>query len=248
MKEKGSHFASSVAYALAAHALLFLFFAWIVTRNNLQVDASRVGLVEVQFSGADGEPGGGAPGSAGSPGRQLPKERPSAPVTARPVTPQPAPANTLAVAQSALSVAHTTAGAPPASGSAPGAEASASAGAGGSGAAGSEGSGTGPGSGSPGGPLATIADIDPVPLRPIAASYPASAKRLGQQGLVKVRADVDAQGLVVADQIGVSSGFASLDNAALDAVKNTRFLPAMKNGKSVASTILIPIRFTLSEN
>jgi len=96
--------------------------------------------------------------------------------------------------------------------------------------------------------VATLADIDAVPLKPIAASYPASARRLGQQGLVKIRADIDAQGSVAADQISVSSGFAALDNAALDAVKNARFLPAMRNGKPVPSTIVIPIRFALSAN
>jgi protein TonB len=94
---------------------------------------------------------------------------------------------------------------------------------------------------------ATIADIDPVPLQPIAAPYPPRARRLGQQGLVKIRAEIDDQGIVVAAQISVSSGFGDLDNAALDAVKNARFLPAKKNGRSVASIFVKPIRFRLQQ-
>ena len=94
-------------------------------------------------------------------------------------------------------------------------------------------------------PVATIADIDPVPIREITAAYPTSAKRLGQEGLVKIQADIDTSGTVVDSRVTRSSGFASLDNAALDAVKNTRFLPALKNGRAVEASIIIPIRFRL---
>jgi protein TonB len=103
-------------------------------------------------------------------------------------------------------------------------------------------------SGPPGEPPPTLSDIDPVPLQSISAPYPASARKLGQQGLVKVRADIDDQGIVTEDKISASSGFASLDNAALDAVKRTRFLPAVKNGRSVASSIIIRVRFQLTQN
>lgn len=72
------------------------------------------------------------------------------------------------------------------------------------------------------------------------------AKRLGQQGLVKIRADIDRNGKVTDCVVARSSGFASLDDAALDAVKNTRFMPAMKNGKPVDSILLVPIRFRLT--
>ena len=94
-------------------------------------------------------------------------------------------------------------------------------------------------------PVATIADIDPVPIREITAAYPSSAKRLGQEGLVKIQADIDRSGAVVDSRVTRSSGFASLDNAALDAVKNARFLPALKNGRTVEASIIIPIRFRL---
>jgi protein TonB len=107
------------------------------------------------------------------------------------------------------------------------------------------GSTDGPSAGLP----ATIADIDPVPLEPISApAYPPAARRLGQQGLVKVRVDVDDKGAIVSEQISLSSGFAPLDNAALDAVKNARFLPAKKNGKSILASVIVSIRFKLTSD
>jgi len=126
-----------------------------------------------------------------------------------------------------------------------GGSAGAAGGAGASVGGGAERSG-GPAGGFPAGLPVTIADIDPVPLVPIVAAYPPAAKRLGQQGLVKVRADVDDKGAVVSEQISLSSGFSWLDNAALDAVRNVRFLPARKNGKSILASIIVPIRFKLT--
>ena len=97
------------------------------------------------------------------------------------------------------------------------------------------------------GPPVSIADIDPVPLRALGVAYPSSARRLGQEGLVKVQADIDKDGMVTEGRVSMSSGFGSLDNAALDAVRKARFMPAMKNGRPVASKIIIPIRFHLKQ-
>jgi protein TonB len=93
-----------------------------------------------------------------------------------------------------------------------------------------------------------MADINPVSMWTIAASYPSSARLLGEEGLVKVETDINANGVVTACRVAVSSGFGSLDNAALDAVQRARFLPAMKNGRPVASKILVPIRFQLAQD
>jgi TonB family protein len=119
---------------------------------------------------------------------------------------------------------------------------------GGSGA-GEGGGGGGGANGSSGGSFpAAISDIDPTPLQKPTAPYPASARRLGQQGLVKIRADVDVQGFVVSCQVVASSGYDSLDKAAVQAVKSTRFMPAKKNGRTVASSIIIPVRFKLTQD
>ena len=58
---------------------------------------------------------------------------------------------------------------------------------------------------------------------------------------MKIQADINRSGAVVDSRVTRSSGFASLDNAALDAVKNTGFLPALKNGRTVEASIIIPI-------
>ncbi len=56
------------------------------------------------------------------------------------------------------------------------------------------------------------------------------------------------QGFVVSCQVVASSGYPSLDKAAVQAVKSTRFLPARKNGRTVASSIIIPVRFKLTQD
>ncbi len=83
-------------------------------------------------------------------------------------------------------------------------------------------------------------------MAPISPAYPSAARRLGQQGLVKIQADVSTDGIVISCLIVVSSGFASLDNAALEAVRSARFMPAVKNGRPVEALLIVPIRFRLT--
>jgi protein TonB len=42
-----------------------------------------------------------------------------------------------------------------------------------------------------------------------------------------------------------SSGYEILDRAAVDSVRGWAFLPAQKDGKPVASWVLLPVRFVL---
>ncbi|MGA2613468.1 MAG: TonB family protein [Spirochaetia bacterium] len=264
MKEKGGHFIPSVALALAAHALLFLVFTRLLTTGTPAVTRARIELVEVQLSGTGGQGGDGgssvprsaARRSAASASRTPP--RPAAAPAPRTLTlpqptppqlavPQPSPPPAQGAVEPGGQAAPTEAGAGAStgtSGAAPAGDGLGNAGPGGSGNGGAGESMSGPA----GEPPPTISDIDPVPLQSISAPYPASARKLGQQGLVKVRADIDDRGIVIEEAIRASSGFASLDNAALDAVKRTRFLPAVKNGKPVASSVVISVRFHLSED
>jgi len=259
MKEKGGHFLRAYALALAVHALLFLLFAGLI-RNAAVVPGGGVQPVEIQLSGPGDAGGSGGPGGSPGPARA---PRPPAPAPARAVS-LPAPAPTIPPKPAPTPQVPSTASPAPASSPAPspapapsdlpgasdwgdtvgGPPGTGGSGGGAPGSGGSGGSGVGSGSGPP----ATIADIDPTPIQPISAPYPAGAKRLGQQGLVKVRADIDSQGLVVDCQVLVTSGFASLDNAALQAVRSTKFLPARKYGRTVASSIIIPVRFRLTQN
>jgi protein TonB len=73
-----------------------------------------------------------------------------------------------------------------------------------------------------------------------------SARRSGIQGVVKVTAIVDVSGSVTSAEVLTSSGHASLDQAALEAVRRAHFSPALREEKPVPCRIVIPIRFQLS--
>lgn len=84
--------------------------------------------------------------------------------------------------------------------------------------------------------------------RPLATNaepkYPASMLRAGVGGTVVVLAEVDANGNPVDVRVVERSGERDLDRAALTAVKQWRFEPAMRNGKAVATSVKVPVDFT----
>lgn len=75
--------------------------------------------------------------------------------------------------------------------------------------------------------------------------YPEIAKRAGIEGKVYVQAFIDENGNVVSAKIlkGIGAG---CDEAALDAVKQTKFIPGKQRGKPVKTQVSIPIMFKLS--
>jgi protein TonB len=75
--------------------------------------------------------------------------------------------------------------------------------------------------------------------------YPALARRRGYEGLVSLEVFVDRQGKVTDLKIAQSSGFAILDQAALQAVKKWIFKPAQKGPETIADRVKVPIRFQL---
>jgi protein TonB len=83
--------------------------------------------------------------------------------------------------------------------------------------------------------------------RPMAGNaepkYPASMLRAGVGGTVVVLAEVDAQGNPVNVRVAERSGERDLDRAALSAVKQWRFEPAMRNGKAIATSVKVPVDF-----
>jgi periplasmic protein TonB len=74
--------------------------------------------------------------------------------------------------------------------------------------------------------------------------YPEIAKRAGVEGKVYVLAFVDETGLVTNAKIIKGLG-AGLDEAALNAVKQTKFKPGKQRGKPVKVQVSIPIVFRL---
>lgn len=80
---------------------------------------------------------------------------------------------------------------------------------------------------------------NPAPL------YPASAKRAGEEGRVLLRVLVSADGSARTVEIAKTSGFDRLDAAAIDAVRQWRFVPAHRGGAAVAAHVNVPVVFTL---
>jgi periplasmic protein TonB len=83
--------------------------------------------------------------------------------------------------------------------------------------------------------------------RPLASNsvpeYPPAALRSGVGGTVVVRAKIDASGKPAEVSIAKRSGNRDLDRAALRAVRQWRFQPALRNGKATASVVRIPVDF-----
>lgn len=77
--------------------------------------------------------------------------------------------------------------------------------------------------------------------------YPVAALRAGVEGMVLVRAEIGADGTPTDVGYARRSGDRDLDRAALGAVRNWRFRPALRNGKAVASVIQVPVDFVLDE-
>lgn len=79
-------------------------------------------------------------------------------------------------------------------------------------------------------------------VRPV---YPLGARHRGEQGDVTVRVQVGADGRVKGAAIARSSDHLELDQAALKAIRRTRFIPGRKNGAPAESESLITFRFQL---
>ncbi len=93
----------------------------------------------------------------------------------------------------------------------------------------------------------SVSILPPVPTSPIVPDYPRVARLRGYEGLVQIRAVIDAEGHVGRAEIVVSSGHAILDNAARGAVERTSFTPARKGDTATGYTLLVPVRFSLSD-
>ncbi|SUX29800.1 energy transducer TonB [Chromobacterium vaccinii] len=78
-----------------------------------------------------------------------------------------------------------------------------------------------------------------------APAYPAVSREEGEEGTVRLRVHVSAQGLPQDVSVQSSSGFPRLDRAALAAVKRWRFIPAKRGGEAIAYPFIVPIEFSL---
>ena len=78
-----------------------------------------------------------------------------------------------------------------------------------------------------------------------APAYPSLARRMGDQGKVMLRVNVNTEGRAQDVQVRTSSGFPRLDETALNTVKQWRFVPARQGDQPVSAWVLVPIVFRL---
>lgn len=79
-----------------------------------------------------------------------------------------------------------------------------------------------------------------------APAYPAISRRMGEEGRVMLRVMVGTNGKPEQVEIENGSGFSRLDNAALDAVKKWKFIPARRNNEAISAEVLVPVKFSLN--
>ncbi len=78
-----------------------------------------------------------------------------------------------------------------------------------------------------------------------APTYPSDARRKGIQGKVLVKVAVKTDGTAEAVEISRSSGNGSLDEAAVDAVRQWRFIPARRGNSVVQANVIVPVEFKI---
>jgi protein TonB len=83
------------------------------------------------------------------------------------------------------------------------------------------------------------------PMTRVEPTYPTTAYRAREEGTVLVTASVDASGMPLSVDVARRSGSRALDQAAVAAVRQWRFEPAMRDGKAVASTVEVPVSFRI---
>jgi periplasmic protein TonB len=78
-----------------------------------------------------------------------------------------------------------------------------------------------------------------------APAYPPISRRLGEQGRVQLDVYILADGSVGEIKLRRSSGYAQLDQAALEAVRNWRYEPARRGNEAIAFWYVQPVTFSL---
>jgi periplasmic protein TonB len=94
-------------------------------------------------------------------------------------------------------------------------------------------------------PAAALAAREmPTPVRTVSPVCPANLR--GTTGLVMVKCAIDEQGNVTAADV-VKSTDAAFEEPAVTALKKWKFKPASENGKAVAVSVTVPVKFAGDE-
>lgn len=77
--------------------------------------------------------------------------------------------------------------------------------------------------------------------------YPSLARKMGKEGRVLFKLTIDEKGHLQKIDVLEPSGFGFLE-AAKEAILKSKFAPATSGGKGIASQVLAPVRFALSNS
>jgi len=90
-------------------------------------------------------------------------------------------------------------------------------------------------------------EILPKMIKRVSPIYPKDARMMGWQGVVWVKAFVAKTGKVMRAMVHKSSGFSSLDDAAVTAAYGSEYRPAIKEGKAINCWVTYKITFELDK-
>lgn len=100
----------------------------------------------------------------------------------------------------------------------------------------------------PAGPVALSSELSVSCPKLAAPVYPAISRRMGEEGKLVLRVELDEKGYVDNAKVVNSSGYERLDNAALTAVKGWQCNPAQRDGQPARAIALQPFNFVLQGN
>ena len=92
-------------------------------------------------------------------------------------------------------------------------------------------------------PACSAPDVPAKAIDPVTPEEPPFARDEGLTGMAKIRVDLDATGSVVGASVYASTGSAQLDQAALQAAKQTRYAPEQTDCKDVPGSYLFTVQF-----
>jgi TonB family protein len=83
---------------------------------------------------------------------------------------------------------------------------------------------------------------------PTPVVYPQVAQSAGEEGTVVVRVYVSESGKPMRVSVAKSSGYADLDNAAVETAMNWRYVPAIRSGAIAADWANVQVVYKLPQN
>lgn len=88
-------------------------------------------------------------------------------------------------------------------------------------------------------------DVAPEMIYSVTPVYPAFAATARQEGTVVINALIDTLGYVIKSEVLISSGFQSLDAAALNIAHKNKFKPGIYQGKPIECWVTYDVGFNL---